>query len=123
MKFITDIQEANIALKQYKSSIAQICMFSLSLRRLALRLQSPKTTKVLYVIGAGCEHITGNFKWDNSNLSIITEPSKNSSEIRTKIVDERAGFELITSGGFSLALGQVGEFGRSFENFFKEETR
>jgi len=118
MKFITDIQEANGILKQYRGATAQICMFSLSLKRLALRLQLPDIIEVVFIIGAGCEYISGNFEWDEANLSVITEVMT-FNEIKTKIFDKNAQFLLVASGGFSVVVGASNEFGESFENFLE----
>lgn len=122
MKIITDITEANILLQRYGDATAQICMFGISLKRLALRLTLANVSEVIYIVGVGCEHITGHFVWDNANLSISTQTDKETNEIKTQIVDKKAGFELITTGGFSVAMGLLNEFGTSFDNFLKNEN-
>jgi hypothetical protein len=122
MKFITDIQEANTILNQYKGAKAQICMFSLSLKRLALRLQLPGISEVVFIIGAGCEYVSGNFEWDEANLLVTSERGK-VDEIRTKVLDENKQFLLVTSGGFALVVGLLNEFGESFEHFLEKVTK
>ena len=114
MKFVTDIKEANALLLTYKGADAQICMFSISLWRLAIRLVMHGNDEVIYVIGAGCRHLNGNFSFKSTNLTISEEDH---DEIITKITDTDAGFELLTSGGFAIAQGLESEFGTSFDNF------
>jgi hypothetical protein len=122
MKTITDITEANILLQRYNGATAQICMFGISLKRLALRLTLANVSEVIYIVGVSCEHIAGSFAWNNANLSISSEIDKGTNETITRIADKKAGFELITTGGFSVAMGLLNEFGTSFDNFIKKEN-
>lgn len=117
MKIIIDIKEANILLERYGDATAQICIFGLSLKRLAIRLTLANVSEVIYIVGVGCEYISGHFVWDNANLSISNQADKETNEIKTKIIDRKAGFELITTGGFAVAMGLLSEFGTSFDKY------
>ena len=120
MKIITDINDANKLLQSFKGATLQVCLYSMSLKRIALRLAYPKSIEeVVYIVGIGCESIKGRFRFIITNLSIAVEGD---AEIITRITDESEGFELITSGGFSLAQGSESEFGTTFENFLKENN-
>ena len=121
MKVITDIEEANSLLKEYVGSTAQICMFSTSLRRLAIRLLVATSEEVVYIVGIGCKHIEGPFDWKNACLTLSAVQNSNGN-LSTKIVDADVGFKLITSGGFTLAKGDDSEFGESFEDFIKQKN-
>lgn len=74
-------------------------------------------SKVAYIIGVGCERINGNFHITNIDLSIIEEFNSETKTSVTKIIDKTSSFELITSGGFSIAQGLESEFGKSFDKF------
>src|ERR1051326_5378095 len=107
MKTITNLNEANSILKEFRNANACVRLFDLSHKKLGLKLSAPNNTdNVLYIVGVGCEHINGFFSWKNSNVTI----ENNNGDI-TKIIDKANGFELITSGGFSMAEGKESEFG------------
>jgi len=113
MKIITDTNAANSLLQQYQGASLYIQLFTTSLWRLAVLLRHPGQLEVLYVIGLGCDHITGSFYYPNAYLEIIQLPEKE----QTIITDKQAGFTLVTTGGFALAQGLDSEFGDSFDNF------
>lgn len=116
MKTIVSIHEANEILHQYKGGDVYIYMFSLSLRRLCVRVESPKFTDSVYIVLAGCKFIKGSFGWSSADVSIEVE-SVNESEITTRIVDKIADFLLVGDGGFALVQGSPNEFGDSFSTF------
>lgn len=122
MKIISDLKEANALLQLYSGATLQVYLFTGSLKRLILKLILPENSEVVYLIGVGCDRISGKFNWNNANLSITIYVSKETNETLTKIVDEIAGFELVTTGGFSLVKGLEKEFGTSFEDFIKDKT-
>lgn len=121
MKIVTDIKEANDLLKSYIGAILQIAFYSESLKRIAIRICLPNVEEVIYFVGVGCERISGRFRLSNVNLLITKEVDEETKESVVKISDKILGFELSTSGGFSLAQGLESEFGTSFDDFIKEK--
>jgi hypothetical protein len=119
MKTISDFKESLYLLEKYSGSRAQIWGFNISLKRLLLKLAKSNESNVLFIIVVGCEHITGPFSWNNSCILLSVENDSATSEQVTKVKDKAAGFELISSGGFALALGLDSEFDNSFVNFGK----
>lgn len=120
MILLTDIKEANDLLQTYKGAKLQIAFYSESLRRMAIRISLPSEKEVIYILGAGCESINGQFSFSNIDLSIILTVDNEMEISITKISDLKSGFELNTTGGFVLAKGYESEFGTSFVDFFKD---
>lgn len=119
MKIITNLKDANILLRSYVGATCQVCIFSISLKRMALKLILPNVSEVVYIVAISCESIKGRFSFTNADLSITSKVDKETQETLTTIIDKQGNFELITSGGFSLAKGLEIEFGTSFEKFLK----
>lgn len=117
MKIITELQEANSVLQSYKGGKASVWLYSVSLKRLAVRVSLPNINYITYIIGVSCDQICGPFSWDNANIVIEVESYFDKEGPITKIYDNFAGFILSASGGFSLAQGLDSEFGESFDNF------
>lgn len=120
MKIIIDINEANALLQSYNGAEVKIAFFSESLNRIAIRIQLPTVNEVIYLIGIGCNSINGRFRFLNTQLLITEDINNESNEKETVIKDKAAGFELVTSGGFSMAQGMESEFGSSFKEFIKD---
>src|SRR4051812_45672422 len=102
----TDIENANLVLAEYKGSIADISLFSISHRRLAIRITKADTAEVLHLLALGCLHISGPFSWQNAQLQV-----SHSSEVDEPfggyvITDTKAGFELTTRSGFIVFKGR-----------------
>lgn len=123
MKIITDVKEANHLLQSYAGALFQVYMYSASLKRIALRLMLSDIEDVVYIVGVGTESINGRFSFTNANFFIALESEKTTNEVLTRITDKSSGFELITSGGFSLAQGKESEFGTSFDNFLTDKVQ
>lgn len=117
MKIVTDLNESSNLLRQYTKANVQIWAFHISHKRLAIRLSYLNSLEVLYVFVVSAEYITGPFSWSGSNITIVKEIDDVTSESIYKITDKVVGFELVSSGGFSLAQGLESEFGTSFDNF------
>lgn len=122
MKVLTDIIDANKLLYTYAGAASQIAFYSESLKRIAIRIILPTMDEVIYLVGVGCESINGRFSFPSAHLLIEESMGKEINEKITIISDKGSGFELITSGGFSLAQGTESEFGISFKDFFKEKN-
>ena len=120
MKLVTDIKEANNLLQSYVGATLQIAFYRESLRRMAIRIMRRNVDEIIYLVGVGCQSISGRFSFSNVNLSITLDVDKVTNENLTVISDEASEFKLITSGGFALAQGVESDFGRSFDNFFNE---
>lgn len=120
MKIITDVTEANNLLHSYIGAILQIAFYSESLKRIAIRICLPDVNEVVYLVGVGCESISGRFSFSNIHLSIVMTVDDEMKETLTKISDITSGFQLVTTGGFSLAQGYESEFGESFDDFLKD---
>lgn len=119
MKIITNLLEANETLRIYFGANVNMMIFSPSLHRIAWQLKSEKHSNVVYVVGIGCERISGSLSWSNGEIQ-IDQFSHQHDEVITKISDKRNCFELITSSGFSIAMGEQFEFGNSFDDFIKD---
>lgn len=116
IRTIIDVEEANILLRSYQNAYAQLWLYGITHKRLAIKLSVSHLKEVAFIIGVSCEHVNGPFSWKRANF-VIVEDKVHSSEKITKIIDRQIGFELITSGGFSVVQGYESEFGSSFENF------
>ena len=77
MKIITDIKEANSLLHSYIGAILQIAFYNESLKRIAIRICQPNVNEVIYLVGVGCESISGRFKFSNIYLFIFIYPKLN----------------------------------------------
>jgi hypothetical protein len=117
MILITDVTEANILLEKYNKSFAQICMFSLTHKKMALKLVSPTNSKVVFIVGIACENLNGSFTFQDADMFIRVTESHEENSYVTEIKDKQGRFHLVTSGGFSVALGQEYEFGTTFDGF------
>ena len=117
MRIITDLTEANNLLKSLTDFNAQIWMFHISHKKIAIRFSTKKVEElVVYLVVVSCDYMTGPFSWNKANIFISKKLDEN-SELRYKIVDKDSKFELISSGGFSIAQGLESEFGKSFDDF------
>lgn len=112
MRIITAIDQANALLTSYSGATFQIKMYTESLKRIAIRLTLHDHDEIIYLVGVGCERMSGKFNLSEVFMSIST-----TSDGLTQIRDDISDFKLITSGGFSLAQGIEADFGTSFENF------
>lgn len=122
MKIITDIKESNELLLVYSGADAKIAFYTESLKKIAIRIKHRDIQEVIYIIGGSCDYIKGHFSFSDAHVLIIMEKDEETNECITTIMDENAGFELITLDGFVLAQGQESEFGTSFQDFIKDKS-
>lgn len=113
-----DIEQINKLLIPYRTGTCRIAYFSQTFRRLALILESKGLEEVIYLTGAGCEHIKGPFSFSAKSL-VVKRDSENNSTI---ISDESAGFELITIGGVALVKGRREQFSDSLEDLILDKS-
>jgi hypothetical protein len=104
MKTILDPSEWGSVLARYRGATAQLWDFQVSLKRLVLRLSRSESEEALYVTSIGCEHIVAPFSWGDASIVIVEQ----TSDGRTRVTDQGAGFELVCSGA-SLAVAPVDE--------------
>jgi hypothetical protein len=118
LKSLTDSADQNSLLAEWHGAKAEVWIFHLTFRRLALLLRLPERSDVLYVVGLGCRHINGPFRWEGADIPISRPAHESSSvagETMTRVCDRQAQFELICSGG--VILIQSSEIVSSFDEF------
>jgi hypothetical protein len=102
-------------LNRWHGTRAAIWMFDVSHRRLALLLFRPDAPEALYIVGVGCEWITGPFSWDMADLRLAH------GEHQERVTDAKAGFELRCSSVTLVKSASV-DPSTSFEGFLGEEV-
>ena len=117
MVIITNLKEANKWLNEYSNATVDFYMYSISLRRVILKITSRNHLEVLMLVAVNSKYMKGNFSWDNANLQIRLTTDQFTGHDLTFIADQSSEFELLASGGFSLLKGELNKFGNSFENF------
>jgi hypothetical protein len=112
----TEIADQNSLLAEWRGAKAEVWIFHLTFRRLAVLLRLPEKSEVLYVVGLGCRHINGPFSWQNAKLSVsVVTPSGSATrgERLSRVYDQDGQFELVCSGG--VVLLQLPEIVNSFD--------
>lgn len=112
MEEISDINEVNLLLKQYEGGDLQLFLYSVSLRRLLLRLT--RQDDIIYILGTGCIHFNGYFDINNASLTVIQDDIPNMTRPFIKMLDNNSDFELITHEGIFILSGLPSEFGKDF---------
>jgi hypothetical protein len=121
VRILVDVDDHASVLAQWHGAHAEIWIFDLTFRRLALLLQKSGTDEILYVVGIGCQRVTGPFRWNDARLSIApseTIKSDVTGERLTRLFDEGAGFELLCRSGVGLVRGLKADIVNSFGNEF-----
>src|SRR4051794_17121794 len=116
MKTVIEPELQDAVLEQWRGACAQIWMFHVSFRRLALRLSRPDEPENVYIVAMGCGHIVGPFSWEPADLRLITNLGDEPQWAVTRIVDQKAGFDLSCSS-VAMARGPATDFDKTFENF------
>ena len=116
MKTMIEAKLHDSVVEQWRGAYAQIWMFHVSLRRLALRLSRPDEPEVIYIVAVGCDHIVGPFSWKQANISLITHSSGETERAVSRSVDQEAGFDLRCSS-LAVARGPATDFDKTFDNF------
>ena len=117
MEITTDIQGINKVLKEFKGEKAQLWLYDITHKKIAIRISINNQDSVVYLIIANCKYIQGVFSWDNPNLSIEQYSDEKKLENVYKLIDYDNDFKLEGTAGVSLAKGLESEFGISFDNF------
>jgi hypothetical protein len=124
VRTVVRVEDQPSVLAQWQRARAEIWIFDLSFRRLALLLTKAEVNDILYVTGIGCRYITGPFSWDNARLSIApsdTTRSNITGNPLTRLFDEGAGFELLCDSGV-LVHGVRTDIVRSFGDDFLPDS-
>lgn len=107
-------------LAQWHGTRAKIWLFHVTHNRMAIHLARKGEREGIYVIAVGCERLVGPFSWDQANMTVVTEPPNQWGEVRRRIVDRQAGFELLCSD-VVIAHAPVGVPEDPFDNFLGEK--
>jgi hypothetical protein len=122
MKIIIDLKDQESVLTEWRGAKAALWAFHISHKRMAMILERKgELHEFLYIVGSACEHLAGPFRWDQANITIITEPPNQWGEVRRRIMDKQAGFELICSD-VTIARGPGSVPNDPFENFLGDAT-
>jgi hypothetical protein len=113
-----------IAPNEYESSLAQwrgaeaiVWMFHVTLRRMAIHLYRKDQRDSLYIVAVGCERISGRLRWEPADITLATAPPNQWGEVRRRVVDSPAGFDLLCSD-VVFALRPFGVPMNPFDGFF-----
>jgi len=63
--------------------------------------------------------MSGPFSWDEADISITVEPPNQYGEICDRVIDKKAGFDLLCSS-VTLVRGDIGMPTSPFENFLDD---
>jgi hypothetical protein len=97
MSTLIPAEQMHEVLRQHHGANAVILQYTASLRRIALRLYWPRQSeKDLFIVGAGCRHISGPFSWEDNRLEMAEWDPMGGAR---RLIDPIAGFELRSDGG------------------------
>ncbi len=116
MKVRVEREQQESVLACWRGASAQIWIFDVSLKRVALRIYRPHEPELIYITAVACEHITGPFSWEGANLRIEREPQGAEYPTSCRIVDKDAGFELRCSDA-GVVRGPSTDFEKTFDHF------
>ena len=116
MKRLVQLKDYKKILNQYRGAYAQIWLFNVSLKRMILRLSFEDVAEVLFIISVSTEHIIGPTTWQKANIAIKKKKNKETTEVIYKVIDEKAGFELISESPITLVLSTA----KGVDTFFED---
>jgi hypothetical protein len=117
MKTLIAPNERDSALAQWSGASAKVWLFHVTRNRMAISLYRKGEHESLYIIAEGCERISGPLKWQQAEITLATEQPNQWGEVRRRIVDSHAGFELLCSY-VTIARGPAGVPKDPFDGFF-----
>jgi hypothetical protein len=120
MKTIIQPEDYESVLALWRGARARIWIFHISRKRMAIKLSKQDLHEALYVIAIACERFAGPFRWDQANITIVTEPPNQWGEVRHRVVDADAGFELVCTD-VVIVRGPEGPPADPFDSFFDEK--
>lgn len=117
-EYLTD-QQFEAALEKYKGAYVQLWLFSVSHKRLVVRLSFKGRKEDLYIVGVSCKHITGAFSWRDANMLLMHEDIlvEGEKESITKLVDRKANFELVCDGGLAMVISSDPDLLNNFDTY------
>ncbi len=108
-------EQFTAALEKYKGADAQLWLFSVSLKRLVIRLYFRGERDDLFIVCVSCEHIKGAFVWRNANIFIADDILNDESNgVLTRVIDREVDFELVCSGGITMVISSDNDMWKSF---------
>lgn len=116
MKTLVETKNHESVLAQWRGAQAKIWLFHVTHNRMAIMLSRKDQSEVIYIVAVACEHISGPLSWNLADVSVITEPANQWGEVRRRVVDKQAGFELLCSD-VAIVRGPPSVPEDSFENF------
>ena len=116
MKTLIDPKNYESILAEWRGAQAKIWIFHVTHNRLAISLSRKGELEAIYIVAVGCEHISGPFCWESAEIDIIAEPADQWGETHHRVVDNKAGFDLLCSS-VSIVRGPASVPDSPFENF------
>jgi hypothetical protein len=113
-------EEQEAVLAQWCGTRAKIWLFHVSHNRMAIHLVRKGEREGIYIIAVGCERFVGPFSWDQANIIVVTEPPNQWGEVRRRIMDKQAGFEVLCSD-VVIAHGPAAVPEDPFDNFLVDK--
>jgi hypothetical protein len=120
MKVRVERAQQESVLARWRGASAQIWIFDVSLKRMAIRIYRPHEPELIYITAVGCKHITGPFSWEGADFSIEREPEGAEYPTSSRIIDKAAGFELRCSDA-GVVRGPSTDFEKTFDNFLGDD--
>lgn len=117
MKTFTEPAEVKKLLEDWRGADAKVWLFHVTHKRLAVRFTHPDRLNVLYVVGNGCERMSGPFSWKRVSVHYQSNTEHETGSETCRISDAAAGFELVCSS-IVLVEAPVEHFPQSFDGFF-----
>ena len=120
MKKLVETNKQESVLADWRGARAKLWMFHVTHNRMAISLSRKGEHEALYIICVACERLSGPFHWDQADIRIITEAPNQWGEVRRRIVDTQAGFELLCSD-VVIIHGAASVPTDPFDNFLDEK--
>lgn len=97
--------EIDHVLATYCGAYCQLWKYTVSHKKLAVRLSFLYQPVSLYLLSSSCESMRGPFSWHSVVLAYRTQERRSEqADFLSTVTDEAAGFELVSSGGISFYL-------------------
>lgn len=110
------VRDTETLLREWRTAHARVACFHATHNRLAIMLSKEGVDEVIYLIAIGCERFQGPFSWQLSDFTVNVESNEKSDEVRRRLADDTAGFELLCSD-FTLVKGPPEVFENPFFGF------
>ena len=114
---VKDIDRIRELLRQYKGCNAQIWAYSVSLRRMAIRLWLDIKGEQLMLLTGGTFYVQGYIDREGADISIEEIPDEKYEWV-FRIADEAAGFQILANNSVLLVRGNFNDFNMQFDSLF-----